>query len=49
MIFIMVMSVVIPTSQLEVDIALFVVAKRMAVEASVCVRKYFVAPSVARG
>lgn len=49
MIFIVVVSVVRVISQFEVLSAFMVVANRMVMEARVCVRKYFVVASVARG
>lgn len=49
MIFIVIVSVVSEISQFEVFSAFMVVANRIVVEARVCVRKYFVVASVARG
>lgn len=49
MIFMVVVSVVREISQFEVFSAFMVVANRIVMEARVCVRKYFVVASVARG
>lgn len=49
MIPIVVGPVVISISQFEEDRAFIVVANRMVIEAIICVRKYFVVASVARG